>query len=187
MNDKNEKDRDIFRNNFNEEFRKVRFFTNINGVRKEYGYDYNRDSEGKENYREIGEIPEEFDREYIERILNLNRSFDWNSDLFSRSFERFAEIFPSFEKIFRGKMPPQLTSGEERETIISNQEVKKPRQVVYDLQVDKEKNQLYLIVELPGFTKEQVKLKLVNNHLELIAENGKKQIDSKIPIEHEID
>lgn len=187
MNDKNEKDRDIFRNNFNEEFRKVRFYTNINGVRKEYGYDYNRDSEGKENYREIGEIPEEFGREYIERILNLNRSFDWNSDLFSRSFERFAEIFPSFEKIFRGKIPPQLTSGEERETITSNQEVKKPRQVVYDLQVDKEKNQLYLIVELPGFTKEQVKLKLVNNHLELIAENGKKQIDSKIPIEHEID
>ncbi|MCK5141425.1 MAG: hypothetical protein KAQ70_04465, partial [Candidatus Heimdallarchaeota archaeon] len=60
MKDSNEKDRDIFRKKFNDEFRKVRFYTNINGVKKEYGYDYNRDSEGNENYREIGEIPEEF-------------------------------------------------------------------------------------------------------------------------------
>lgn len=187
MNDKNEKDRDIFRKKFNDEFRRVRFYTNINGVKKEYGYDYNRDSEGKENYREIGDIPEEFGTEYIERILNLNKSFDWDTDLFSRSFERFSELIPSFEKMFRGIMSPQLTSGVERETSTLNQEVKNPNQVAYDLQVDKEKNQLYLIVELPGFTKEQVKLKLVKNHLELIAENGKKQIDTKIPIEQEID
>ncbi|MHA1551088.1 MAG: Hsp20/alpha crystallin family protein [Candidatus Heimdallarchaeaceae archaeon] len=187
MNDNNEKDRDIFRKKFNDEFRSVRFYTNINGVRKEYGYDYNRDSEGKENYREIGEIPEEFGAEYIERILNLNKSFGWDSDLFSRSFERFAELIPSFKKMFRGKISPQLTSGLERETRITNQEAKNPYQVVYDLQVDKEKNQLYLIVEIPGFTKEQVKLKLVKNHLELFAENGKKQIDTNIPIEQEID
>ncbi len=187
MNNNNEKDRDIFRKKFNDEFRSVRFYTSINGVKKEYGYDYNRDSEGKENYREIGEIPEEFGTEYIERILNLNKSFDWDSNLFSHSFERFAELIPSFEKMFRGKISPQLTSGAERETILSHQEVKKQYQVAYDLQVDKEKNQLYLIVELPGFTKEQVKLKLVKNHLELIAENGKKQINTKIPIVQEID
>ncbi len=187
MKDKNEKDRDIFRKNFNEEFRKVRFFTNINGTKKEYGYDYNRDSEGKENYREIGEIPEEFGTEYIERILNLNGSFDWDSNLFSRSFEHFAEIFPNFEKMFKGIITPQLTSGMERETTIPNQEVKSQPQVAYDLQFDKEKNQLYLIVELPGFTKEQVKLKLVKNNLEMIAENGRKRIDTKIPFEQEID
>jgi len=187
MKDKNEKDRDIFRKNFNEEFRRVRFYTNVNGVKKEYGYDYNRDSEGKENYREIGEIPEEFGTDYIERILNLNRSFDWDSNLFSRSFNRFAEIFPSFEKMFKGKMSPQLTSGVERETIIPKQDTKNRYQVAYDLHVDKEKNQLYLIVELPGFTKEQVKLKLVKNNLELIAENDRKQIETKIPIEQEVD
>ncbi len=187
MNDKNEKDKDIFRKSFNEEFRKVRFFTNFNGTKKEYGYDYNRDSEGKENYREIGEIPEEFGTEYIERILNLNRSFDWDSDLFARSFERFAEILPSFEKMFRGIITPQLTSGMEREATIPDQDVKNRHQVTYDLQLDKDKNQLYLIVELPGFTKEQVKLKLVKNNLELIAENGRKQIDTRIPFEHEID
>lgn len=187
MNDKNEKDRDMFRKNFNEEFRKVRFFTNINGIKKEYGYDYNRDSEGKENYREIGEIPEEFGTEYIERILNLNESFDWDSNLFSRSFERFAEIFPNFEKMFKGIMTPQLNSGMERETTMPNQVVKNQNQVVYDLQLDKEKNQLYLIVELPGFTKEQVKLKLVKNNLEMIAENSRKRIDTKIPFEQEID
>ncbi len=187
MNDNNEKDRDIFRKKFNNEFRRVRFYTNINGVKREYGYDYNRDPEGKENYHEIGEIPEEFGAEYIERILNLSKSFDWDNNLFSRSFERFAELIPSLEKMFRVEMSPQLTSGVEKKTRISNQETKKPNQVAYDLQVDKEKNQLYLIVELPGFTKEQVKMKLVKNHLELIAENGKKQIDTKIPIEQEID
>ena len=187
MNDKNEKRKDIFNKNANEEFRSVRFYTNVNGVKKEYGYDYNRDPEGKENYREVGEIPEEFGTDHIERILNLNRSFDWDSNIFSRSFERFAEIFPNFEKMFSGRISPQLTSSEEREPIISNHEVKNQNQIAYDLHVDKEKKQLYLIVELPGFTKEQVKLKLVENNLELIAENDRKQIDTKIPIEQEID
>lgn len=187
MNNKNEKDKDKHQKKFNDEFRSVRFYTNINGVKKEYGYDYNRDSEGKENYREIGEIPKEFGTEHIERILNLSRSFDGYSNSFSHSFERFAEIFPIFEKIFSERMGPQLTSGGGRKTTIPNHEAKDRYQVAYDLQVDKEKNQLYLIVELPGFTKEQVKLKLVKNHLELIAENAKKQIDTKIPIEQEID
>jgi HSP20 family molecular chaperone IbpA len=187
MNDNNEKDRDIFRKMFNNEFRSVRFYTNFNGEKREYGYDYNRDSDGNENYREIGEIPEEIGADYIERILNLNRSLDGDTNPLLRSFERFAEIFPNFEKMFKGLMTPQLTSGGEKTPIKSDQEAKNQHQIDYDLQFDKDKNQLYLIVELPGFTKEQVKLKLVKNHLELIAENGKKQIDTKIPILQEID
>ena len=53
---KKEKSKDIdeFPKGFSEEFRSVRFYSNINGVEKEYGYDYNRDKEGKEEYREIG-------------------------------------------------------------------------------------------------------------------------------------
>lgn len=187
MNDNDEKDRERFRKMFNNEFRSVRFYTNFNGEKREYGYDYNQDSDGNENYREIGEIPEEIGADYIERILNLNRSFERDNNPLSRSFERFAEIIPNFEKMFKGLMSPQLTSDMERIPTKPDQEAKNQHQIVYDLQVDKEKNQLYLIVELPGFTKEQMKMKLVKNNLELIADNGKKQIDTKIPIEQEID
>ncbi|MBY8999807.1 MAG: Hsp20/alpha crystallin family protein [Candidatus Heimdallarchaeota archaeon] len=189
MNNENDKDKDkdIYRKGFNEEFRKVRFFSNVNGVKKEYGYDYDRDSEGKENYREIGEIPDEFGKEYIERILNLNKTFDWDAELFSRSLKRFAEIFPGIERVIGSSSKPQLTSGVERETKTTNHDIKDPHQVAYDLQVDPEKNQLYLIVELPGFSKDQVKIKLVKNQLVITAENGKKQIDTKIPIEYDID
>lgn len=187
MNDNDEKDRERFRKMFNNEFRSVRFYTNFNGEKREYGYDYNQDSDGNENYREIGEIPEEIGADYIERILNLNRSLERDNNPLSRSFERFAEIIPNFEKMFKGLMSPQLTSGMERIPTKPDQEAKNQHQIVYDLQVDKEKNQLYLIVELPGFTKEQMKMKLVKNNLELIADNGKKQIDTKIPIEQEID
>ncbi|MCG3215590.1 MAG: hypothetical protein KAS63_02665 [Candidatus Heimdallarchaeota archaeon] len=187
MNKKDKKDIDEFFRKLGEEFRTVRFYTNVNGVEKEYGYDYQRDSDGEEEYREIGEIPDEFGREFFDRLQNLNKSFDWDNNLFSRSLERFADIFPSFDKLFGGLGNPRLLSGTEEETKVLDHKPAGDYSVAYDLQVDKENNQLYLIVELPGFTKEQVNLKLVKNHLHLIAENGKRQIDTKIALQHEID
>ncbi len=187
MNKKDKKDKDEFRKNIGEEFRTVRFYSNFNGVEKEYGYDYKRDSEGKEEYREIGEIPNEFGKEFFDRIQNLDKSFEWDTNLFSRSLERFGDIFPSFDRLFGGLGKPRLLhSGEEKQEILE-QKPMKDYAVAYDLQADKENNQLYLIVELPGFSKDQLSLKLIKNHLHLIAENGKKTIDTKIPLQHEID
>ena len=187
MNKKDKKDKDEFRRN-GEEFRTVRFYSNINGVEKEYGYDYKRDSEGEEEYREIGEIPEDFGKEFFEKIQNLEKSFDWDRNLFSRSLERFGDIFPSFDRLFGGfERPRLLQSTEEKQEIAKETESRKEYAVAYDLQIDKENNQLYLIVELPGFSKEQLNLKLIKNHLHLIAENGSKRIDTKIPIQYEID
>lgn len=187
MNKKDKKDIDEFLKNLGEEFRTVRFYSNIDGVEKEYGYDYKRDSEGEEEYREIGEIPNEFGKEFIDRINNLDKSFEWDTNLFSRSLERFADIFPSFDRLFGGFDKPRLlTSNEEKQEALEL-EPKKDYAVAYDLQVDKENNQIYLIVELPGYSKEQLSLKLIKNHLHLIAENGKKTIDTKIPLQYEID
>ena len=81
MNKKDKKDIDEFLKRIGEEFRTVRFYSNINGVEKEYGYDYKRDSEGEEEYREIGEIPDEFGKEFINRIHSLDKSFEWDSNL----------------------------------------------------------------------------------------------------------
>lgn len=187
MNKKDKKDIDEFLKRIGEEFRTVRFYSNINGVEKEYGYDYKRDSEGEEEYREIGEIPDEFGKEFINRIHSLDKSFEWDSNLFSRSLERFADIFPSFDRLFGGFEKPRLLHSSEEDREVLKQELNRDYAVAYDLQVDKENNQLYLIVELPGFSKEQLSLKLIKNHLHLIAENGKKTFDTKIPLQHEID
>ena len=184
MNDKDKNNKKDIRKDFNEEFRTVRFYSNIDGIEKEYGYDYNRDANGKENYREIGEIPEEFGKDFVDRILNLEKSFEWDNGFFSRSMERLTNIFPSFERMFGEFGSPRLTSGKERERIPIEQESSGKYQVAYDMQVDKENSQMYLIVELPGFSKDQVKLKLIKNQLYLVAENDKKNIDTKIPIEY---
>ena len=188
MNKKNnKKDIDEFLKDLNEEFRSVRFYSNIDGLEKEYGYDYKRDSEGKEEYREIGEIPEEFGKSFFDRINKLERTFDWDNDFFSKSFKRFSNIFPSLDRIFGEVGKPKLLSGaqETRDEVIP--EPSQDYEVAYDLQVDKENNELYLIVELPGFAKDHVNLKLVKNGLLLAANNGKREIDTKIPISQVID
>ena len=189
MNKKEKKDKNGFPEGFNEEFRSVRFYSNINGMEKEYGYDYNRDKDGKEEYREIGEIPNEYGKEFIDRISNLEKSFSWNDDIFNQSLRRFSDIFPSFSRLMGEVRKPSLVSGEEisTERLPEKQSEEQDYQAAYDLQVDKENNELYLIVELPGFSKEDVNLKLVKQKLHLLADNKKKQIDTKIPIPHMID
>ncbi len=187
MNEKDKKDIDEFLKGLNEVFRSVRFYSNINGLEKEYGYDYKRDSDGKEEYREIGEIPEDFGYEFIDRLTNFNRSSDWDSDFFSRTLERFTEIFPSFDRLLGGFEKPKLLSGKEEESISSVKDENPSYEVAYDLQVDKDKNELYLIIELPGFAKDHVDLKLVKNGLLLAANSGNKQVNTKIPIEQVID
>jgi len=187
MNKKDKKDNDVFPKGFNEEFRSVRFYSNINGVEKEYGYDYNRDNEGKEEYREIGEIPEEYGREFFDRISNLEKSFNWNEDIFSRSLKRFSDIFPSLGRLMGETAQPRPSMMTGEHPIEQNKPDTQEYQVAYDLQVDKDANELYLIVELPGFSKEDVNLKLVKQKLHLLADNQKKQIETKIPIPHMID
>jgi len=187
VNDKDKKDIDEFLKRINEVFRSVRFYSNIDGVGKEYGYDYSRDSDGKEEYREIGEIPEDFGKDFIDRLSNIDRSFDWNNGFFSKTLERFSELFPSFNRMFGGFEKPQLLTGEEDQATITDEPAPHSYEVAYDLQVDKDNNELYLIVELPGFAKEHVSLKLKKNGLLLAADNGKRQIDTRIPIENAID
>ncbi len=182
MNKKDKKDNDEFPKGFSEEFRSVRFYSNFNGLEKEYGYDYNRDKEGKEEYREIGEIPEEYGKEFFDRISNLQKSFNWNEDIFSRSHRRFVDIFPSLGQLVGEVSQPMPSMLAENQIVTEKQEEKQDYQIAYDLQVDKESNELYLIVELPGFSKEDVKLKLAKQKLHLSADNNKKQIDTKIPI-----
>ena len=185
MSKKDNKDRKEFPEGFNEEYRIVRFYSNINGVEKEYGYDYNRDMEGKEEYKEIGEIPEEYRKAFFDRINNLRRTFDWNEDSFSRSLKRFADIFPGLNQLLGESSRPSLMDGEN--VVKDKPEELQDYQIEYDLQVDKENNELYLIVELPGFSKEDVNLKLRKQKLHLLADNNKKQIDTKIPIPHTVD
>ena len=185
MNKKDKKDKIEFPKGFNEEFRTVRFYSNIDGVEKEYGYDYSRDKDGKEEYREIGEIPEKYGKEFFDRINNLDRSFSWDDDIFSRSVKRFADIFPSFSQLFGETARPSLMKGPE--PVVEKPKEEQEYQVAYDLQVDKNNSELYLIIELPGFSKEDVKIKLVKQKLHILADNKKKQIDTKIPIPHAID
>ncbi len=187
MKDKKEKDKEEFPLGFNEEFRSVRFYSNANGVEKEYGYDYKRDAEGKEEYRELGEIPDEYGKEFFDKIQGLERSFNWDNDFFTRSFERFASIFPGLDRLIGNVGRPRLVSSAEETITAPNQKEDTDYQVAYDLQVDKNNKELYLIVELPGFDKEDVNLRFVKQGLKLEADNGKKQIDTKIPIQYTID
>ena len=186
MKDKKERDKDEFPKGINEEFRTVRFYSNVDGVEKEYGYDYKRDAEGKEEYSELGEIPDEYGKELFDKIHSLERSFNLDNDFFTRSFERFANIFPGLDRLIGNFGRPRLVSGTEETIAAPIQKEDNEYETAYDLQVDENNKELYLIVELPGFAKEHVKLKFVKQGLKLEADNGKKQINTKIPIQYSI-
>ncbi len=186
MKDKKERDKDEFPKGINEEFRTVRFYSNVDGVEKEYGYNYKRDAEGEE-YSELGEIPDEYGKELFDKIHSLERSFNLDNDFFTRSFERFANIFPGLDRLIGNFGRPRFVNGTEETIATPIQKEDNELETAYDLQVDKNNKELYLIIELPGFTKDHVKLKFVKQGLKLEADNGKKQIDTKIPIQYSID
>ncbi len=167
------------------EFRSVRYYTNINGHEKTYGYDYTRDKNGKEIYREHGD-PSAFELEgdiqdrihAFESMFNLNRGF---SNLFALpSLESFfnddwfnfdIKALPGFDYEKKQDSEEERSNGEHN--------------INYDFQ--EQGDNLYLIVELPGFSKEDVKIKLRKGTLHLEAKNGKKESIVDIPIKHSID
>ncbi|MHA1224246.1 MAG: hypothetical protein ACTSP3_13550 [Candidatus Heimdallarchaeaceae archaeon] len=181
------KDNSRYPKGFSEEYRSVRFYSNINGIEKEYGYDYKRDADGKEEFREIGEIPKEFGESFVERLSKLERSFDWDRDFFTSSFESLANLLPSFSQLMGEFARPSLLSGEREKRKVSQERDDTIYDAAYDLQLNKDKKELYLIVELPGFSKEDINLKLVKKKLRLSGNNGKREINVEIPIDYEVD
>lgn len=171
---------------FYEESRSVRFYSNLNGGENEYGYDYKRSADGKEEFTEKGDIPADFGNDFNERVNNLDRQFSEFGNIFSKSISSVTGLFPSFAE-FMGNMDlPRLFIGKEP--------ILKPRSedssisdIPYDIQLDDNKNELYVLVELPGFSREDVKIKLTKKGLYLTGANSSKQIETTIPLDNEID
>ncbi|MHA1304514.1 MAG: hypothetical protein ACTSPI_12525 [Candidatus Heimdallarchaeaceae archaeon] len=170
------------------EFRSVRIYSNFNGEERNYGYDYSRDKDGKEVYKEYGD-PSAFELEgdIEQRIRSFERLFD--DSIFSFTTSTFSRILPSIDQFFGNNwfdFPfPQLTTGNTPQPNRLEEEATANDHVSYDFQVEGDK--LFVIVELPGFSKKDVKIRLNKNNLHLDAENEKKQLKTIIPIEHSID
>lgn len=171
---------------FHEEFKSVRFYSNLNGGENEYGYDYKRSADGKEEFTEIGDIPADFGNDFIERVNNFDRQFSDFGNIFAKSINSVTDLFPIFAKFMGNADLPRLLIGKEP--------ILKPRiedssvsDIPYDIQLDDNKKELYVLVELPGFSKEDVKIKLTKKGLHLIGANSSKQIETTIPLDNEID
>lgn len=179
-------DRDGSPEGFHEEFKSVRFYSNLNGGENEYGYDYKRSADGKEEFTEIGDIPADFSNDFIERVNNFDRQFNEFGNIFAKSINSVTDLFPSFAKFMGNVDLPHLSIGKEP---ILNPTSEEPSasDIPYDIQLDENKNELYVLVELPGFSKEDVKIKLTKKGLYLTGTNSSKQIETTIPLDNEID
>ncbi len=178
------------KNNF-EEFKSVRFFSNINGKNTEYGYDYSRDSEGKEEYKEYGD-PSQFNEGSIEdRIRKTEDVF--SSNQFSNDFSFFSERLPKLSEVFNNFLsfiePEQTKSlpfyGPTNE---NDAHVQKAEQDIdYDIQEDIKNDEIHIIAELPGFTKKDINLKVSNDGIKLTGATNTRSVDTFIPLNYEID
>ncbi|UJG42274.1 MAG: Hsp20 family protein [Candidatus Heimdallarchaeum endolithica] len=180
---KNKKDE---RNPNFREFRSVRYYTNINGKENTYGYDYTLDENGKKVYKEYGD-PSIFnlDGDIEERIKEFENMFsnEWRVDRFGL----LDSIFPKLSNILEEHMlglglpmasEPRVINPTENDSPSEKQELS------YDFQKDGDK--LYLIIELPGFGKEDLKIKLRDNKLYLVAKNNKKEISTVIDLKYKV-
>ncbi len=171
---------------FYEESRSVRFYSNLNGGENEYGYDYKRSADGKEEFTEIGDIPADFGIDFNERVNNLDRQFSEFGNILAKSINSVTGLFPSFAE-FMGNMDlPRLLIGKEP-ILKPRSEEPSVSDIPYDIQLDDNKNELYVLVELPGFSKEDVKIKLTKKGLYLTGANSSKQIETTIPLDNGID
>ena len=171
---------------FHEEFKSVRFYSNLNGGENEYGYDYKRSADGKEEFTEIGDIPADFSNDFIERVNNFDRQFSDFGNIFAKSLNSLTNLFPSFAKFMGNVDLPRLLIGKEP-ILKPRSEDSSVSDIPYDIQLDDDKKELYVLVELPGFSKEDVKIKLTKKGLYLAGANSSKQIETTIPLDNEID
>jgi len=161
-----------------EEFRSVRVYSNINGKEERYGYEYRRTPDGKEEYREIGKIPEDFGNDIMERMENLERAFSIDIPILGAHDSIFNRMLSSFGNFFTPH--PALATPELKP--MTEQEETKDNNLQYDIQVDPKTKTAHIIIELPGFTKKDVKLKFTNKGLYLKAQNKRKGIEATIPL-----
>ena len=171
---------------FHEVFKSVRFYTNLNGGENEFGYDHKRSADGKEEFTEIGDIPADFGNDFIERVNNFDRQFSDFGNIFAKSINSVTDLFPSFAKFMGNADLPRLLIGKEP-ILKPRSEDSSVSDIPYDIQLDDNKKELYVLVELPGFSKEDVKIKLTKKGLHLVGANSSKQIETTIPLDNEID
>ncbi len=180
---KNKKDE---RNPNFKEFRSVRYYTNINGKENTYGYDYTLNENGKKVYKEYGD-PSIFnlDGDIEERIKEFENMFsnEWRVDRFGL----FDSIFPKLSNILEEHVSGLgLPMASEPRLIdpIENESPSEKQELSYDFQ--KEGDRLYLTIELPGFGKEDLKIKLRDNKLYLVAKNNKKELSTVIDLKYKV-
>lgn len=166
-----------------EEFRSVRVYSNINGKENRFGYEYHRKPDGSEEYREIGKIPEEFGKDFVERMSSFERMLrsQFTFDPF-KSLMQMSDLLPMLEGFTDETFKPQLLSTEP-----SNEHSSSKDAVDYELQLNKDNNTLIGIIELPGFERKDIKLRYRNNNLHITGSNKRRDIDITIPLDHKID
>jgi len=163
-----------------EEFRSVRVYSNINGKEERYGYDYHRTPDGKEEYKEIGNIPDEFGTDIAERMRNLEKRFSVEIPIFDNTESLFNRMLSGFGSLFThhpALAKPEITAPYEADETVSSK-------LQYDVQVDPKTNIAHIIIELPGFSKKDIKLRLTNKGLYLKAHNNRKDVEATIPLKN---
>ena len=165
------------------EFRSVRYYSNIDGEEKSYGYNYTKDDDG-EKYEEIGDpTPLGLGEDMVKRIKSFDNMF--KDDFISSTFKNITRMLPGLDQFFEDRqfgVPKLVQSRNDQEQVRNENE---SRNISYDIQ--KHDDEIYVICELPGFSKEDVSLKLKGkNQLHLVADNKKKQIETIIPVNYDI-
>jgi HSP20 family protein len=137
----------------------------------------------------FGDIDMEFSQaeEMLSRILNTARGIDPST----KNLFRDAATFPFYYR-------SQITVSTEGKPQIRNFENVKPsvrrvieqpniREPFVDILVDEKNNSLVITAEMPGISKEDIRVNVSSNLIVLHGEKGNKKYHTEIPVETDLD
>ena len=129
---------------------------------------------------------------------DMYREFARSEEMMSRLFRTLLEDSSAYDRPSSYYYGYQITVGPDGKPHIKEFGNVKPsvrglgkrkeaKEALVDYSLDKKNNQIIITVEMPGVSKESIKINVTPKNVSLHAENGEKRYHNEIPVDVELD
>ena len=139
------------------------------------------------------------DREFGRRIFeDMDREFSEAEEMLNRMFRTVREMNPSAAGTFPYYYGYQITVGPDGKPHVKEFGNVRPsarglveqsgvREPLVDTKLDEKENALTITAEMPGVTKQDIKVSVGEDHVAINAEKGEKKYQTTVPVSVQLD
>jgi HSP20 family protein len=135
----------------------------------------------------FGSIFEEMDREFAKAEETMNRMFSGMLENVSNKGSPSSYYYGYQITVGPDGKPHVKEFGNVRPSIKGLPKHKENREALVDYSLDKKNSQIIVTAEMPGVSKEGIKINITPNNVSIHAERGEKRYHNEIPVDVELD